>query len=159
VTGYSVNRYAAIIWDKDTPGAFIDQRATTGTSITISGLKKGHRYGCWVSTWVHMADGTRGGGLPAAAREVLVGMGAPAVVSDFKVVNKDPTTVELSWNAVANAGGYQILTRLKANPGKVDIATTTETSYGIAFLFPGTWNFEVRTCIDLRRLDNEVFPS
>lgn len=83
----------------------------TGTSITIGGLKKGHTYGCWVKTWINLPDGTIGDGLPAAAREVLVGLGASAVVSDFKVVNKDPTTVELSWNLVLNAGGYQILTR------------------------------------------------
>ncbi|KAH8168307.1 fibronectin type III domain-containing protein [Sarocladium implicatum] len=143
VTGYTVDRYAAIIWDKDEPGAFISQYSTRGTSITIGGLIKGHKYGCWVQTWVKMTDGSLGGGLPAAAREVRTGMGAPPVVTGLKVVNKEPTTITLSWNASPSAGGYEILYRAIATPEKIEIVgTTTDTTYEVGFLFPGTWNYE-----------------
>lgn len=125
-------------------------RSTRGTSITIIGLTKGHKYGCWVQTWVKMPDGGLGGGLPAVAREVRVGMGAPPVVTGLKVVNKEPTTITLSWNASPNAGGYEILYRAVATPEKIEIVgTTTETSYEVGFLFPGTWNYEVRTASEI----------
>jgi hypothetical protein len=148
VAGYSVNRYSTIVWDLDTKGAFIETRAVSGTSVYIGGLKPGHRYGTWVSTYVNLVSGFTNknmiaGGLPAAAREVIIGRGAPAPPTQLYVTNKDPTTVELRWNAVANAAGYAIYQRsVKDNTGFHPYGTTTATTLGAAFLFPGTWNFE-----------------
>ncbi|KAI1818407.1 hypothetical protein GGS20DRAFT_528484 [Poronia punctata] len=149
VSGYAVERYAVIVWDLDTEGAFIDMRAVSGTSATIGGLEPGHRYGTWVATYVSLTSGFTGknmvaGGLPAAGREVIVGQGAPAAApSRLDVVNIDPTTVRLSWNAVANAGGYAIYHRSVRDNTALEIwGTTTSTSQEVIWLYPGTWNFE-----------------
>ena len=48
VTGFAVNRYAVTLWDRDTEGAFIEQHAAAGNTITIANLKRGHRYSVWV---------------------------------------------------------------------------------------------------------------
>ncbi|GIJ91768.1 hypothetical protein Asppvi_010741 [Aspergillus pseudoviridinutans] len=147
VTGYSVNRYGVIVWDRDTEGAFIEIHAASGTSLFVGGLKPGHRYATWVATYVNLKSSVTGqpyaaGGLPAAGLEVIVGAGAPAPPTNLAVTNVDPTTVQLRWTASAGASGYAVYVRSvrdnKFNPG----AKTTATTYGVAFLFPGTWNYE-----------------
>lgn len=145
VSGYSVNRYGVIIWDKDTPGAFIESRPTTGTSMTITGLKNGHRYGTWVATYVNL-EGKPAGGLPASGRDVFVGRGAPAVPGNVRIVNLDPTSVRINWDAVGSASGYAVYIYTIATGAPYgDGALVTGTEHGIGFLFPGTWNY--RYCV------------
>ena len=137
-----VNRYEPIVWDQDTPGAYIDAAATTGTSYTYTGLVSGHRYSTWVSTWAVLPNDQTSGGIPRAALDVIVGGGAPAVPTGFAVSNVDPTTVEMTWDAVDGAAGYSIQYQSLINSSDAGIdGTTTGTSYEIAFLFPGTWHY------------------
>ncbi|KAM7206560.1 hypothetical protein V8F20_002686 [Naviculisporaceae sp. PSN 640] len=143
VTGYSVNRYAVIIWDRDEPGAFIESRPTTSTAMTITGLRNGHRYGTWVSTYVNI-NGKPAGGIPASGREVFVGRGAPASPGNLRVTNLDPTTVMVEWSASASASGYQVNV-YTMNWTPHGEAIVSGTSHGIGFLFPGTWNY--RFCV------------
>ncbi|KAL4732971.1 hypothetical protein BDV11DRAFT_214583 [Aspergillus similis] len=147
ITGYSVNRYGVIIWDKDTEGAFIDTRGVSGTSLFIGGLISGHRYGTWVATYVNMQSSLTGepyaaGGLPAAGREVIIGSFSPSPPTNLRVTNTDATTVQLSWNPSEGVTGYAIYVRAKDKTAFNVDGTTTGTTYGVAFLFPGTWNFE-----------------
>jgi lysophospholipase L1-like esterase len=150
VSGYDVNRYGIIIWDKDTEGAFIDTKASGCCGFHWPGLNAGHRYGVWVVTYVNMQSSFMGapaiaGGLPGAGREVIVGGGVPSAISGLRVINQDPTTVMLSWNGAGSAAGYAIYTRsirAGAETAQVLDGTTTETSYGVGWLFPGTWNYE-----------------
>jgi lysophospholipase L1-like esterase len=148
VTGYSVNRYGVIVWDMDTEGAFIETHAATGTSFSVGGLKPGHRYGTWVATYVNLKSSITGepfaaGGLPAAGPEVIVGAGAPAPPTTLRVTNTDPTTVQLSWTASANAAGYAVYVRSVRDNTNFNLdGKTTATTYGVGFLVPGTWNFE-----------------
>lgn len=143
VLGFSVNRYMAIVWDQDTPGAWIGAYPEAGTTHLVSDLIIGHRYKVWVSTWVNLSDGFPGEGVPAGAREVVVGGGRPAPPTNLQVVNLDPTTIQLTWQGSGSATGYGIYTRSvkSSDPSKLQ-GTTTETSQGVAFLYPGTWNYE-----------------
>jgi len=148
VVGYNVNRYSVIVWDRDTPGEWTQERSTLDTSLTFDGLKPGKRYSTWVVTWVNMKSSFNGqtiaaGGLPAPGRDVLPGIGAPAPPTNMRVKNLEPTTVELSWTGSANAVGYAIYVRsIRDNTAfKLD-GTTLKTTYEVGFLFPGTWNFE-----------------
>ncbi|GFF92627.1 exochitinase 1 [Aspergillus udagawae] len=148
VTGYYVNRYAVLVWDKDTEGAFVVTYPTVDTSFVIKDLKPGHRYGIWVATYVGMIGSlTRRsaivGGLPAAGREVIAGQGAPAPPGGLRVITIDATTIRLEWNAVSGAAGYNFYYRSVRDNTALKLGdTTTETSKGVAFLFPGNWNFE-----------------
>lgn len=148
VTGYDVNRYSVIVWDRDTEGAFINMQAASGTSYTATGLISGHRYGTWVATNVNMIGSFSNkaeapGGLPASGREVIVGGGSPGKPTNLGVTNVDPTTVTLSWSAATNAVGYSIWVRSIRDDTEFRIdGTTTDTSWTVAFLFPGTWNYE-----------------
>jgi hypothetical protein len=132
----------------DTEGAFIETHAATGTSFSVGGLKPGHRYGTWVATYVNLKSSITGepfaaGGLPAAGPEVIVGAGAPAPPTTLRVTNTDPTTVQLSWTASANAAGYAVYVRSVRDNTNFNLdGKTTATTYGVGFLVPGTWNFE-----------------
>ncbi|KAJ4145186.1 hypothetical protein LMH87_004042 [Akanthomyces muscarius] len=130
--------YEVFAWDQDTPGAWVGGYGTRGTSMSIPDLKSGSRYSLWVSTW-----GSLGGGLPGEARAARVGHTVPSPPSNLRVVNKDATTVQLSWDA-SDAASYQIFTREVHSNGEYskDNGTEVTTSRGIAFLFPGTWNYE-----------------
>ncbi|KAJ9133411.1 Fibronectin type III domain protein [Pleurostoma richardsiae] len=145
VSGYSVNRYEVIVWDKDTDGAFIQGYGVAGTSYTVTGLNADHDYGVWVATWVNLADGNDAGGLPASARDVIVGEGAPSSApSSLGVVNLDPTTVQLTWEAASGpVAGYAIYYRsLLDSTLQGELGTTASISQGIAYLYPGTWHYE-----------------
>ena len=57
--------------------------------------------------------------------------------------NLDATTVRLQWDKVSGATGYSVHVRsIRDNTAfRVD-GTTAQTSYEVAWLFPGNWNFE-----------------
>lgn len=142
----SVDRFGVIIWDRDTPGAFIDTRGARSSPLTIGDLPSGHRFDVWVETWAGPGEG----GLPANGNPVLVGGGAPSAPSGVKAVTVDPTTMRLTWNAAKGAAGYKVYTNPDATaqkttgnkPDKEGKLVTGETSWGETFLFPGTWHFE-----------------
>ncbi|CEN60776.1 Putative Fibronectin type III domain protein [Aspergillus calidoustus] len=162
VTGYNVNRYGVLAWDKSTEGAFITIYPTKDTSLLVKGLKSGSRYGIWVATYVGMIGSlTRqyvvAGGLPAEGREFIAGSWAPAPPTGLRVTNIDATTVRLEWNAAAGASGYGIYTRsVRDNTALERGGTTTQTSHEIYFLFPGTWNFQF--CISAYNGNLETAP-
>lgn len=135
----SIDRYEIITWDRDTPGAFINSTAVRGTSAHIDGLIPGHHYLVAVVTW-----NAAGGGMPGVARSVTVGAGTPPAPGDLKVTSTDPTTVQLTWAGSRQAAGYRVWVRNinSDSPSKADEYVTNETSRGIAYLFPGVWNYE-----------------
>ncbi|KAL2812638.1 hypothetical protein BJX63DRAFT_432529 [Aspergillus granulosus] len=118
------------------------------TGTTWIGLNPGHRYGIWVATYVGMTGsltrtGISAGGLPAPGREIIAGYGAPAPPGGLRVHNIDVTTIRLEWSAVAGASGYNVYARsIRDNTASRLDGTTTETSHGVVFLFPGIWKFE-----------------
>lgn len=149
VSGYDVNRYGLILYDRDTPGAYISMYATTGTSITVHGLKSGHRHDVWVATYVNMKGSLTNsavtpGGLPAGAHSVIIGGGVPAPPASLSVSVIDATSIELYWPAAANVAGYTIYMKslITAGAGFQSVGETTDLSQGIYFLFPGIWNYQ-----------------
>ncbi|KAI7970319.1 hypothetical protein EIK77_005460 [Talaromyces pinophilus] len=148
VTGYDVNRYGVIVWDRDTKGAFIQEYATTGTTYTATGLNTGHRYGTWVATYVNLESSVTGkvypaGGLPAGGPELYVGGGTPSPPRNLVATNTDPTTVTITWDASVYTASYSIYVRsVRDNTAFQLGGTTTDTTVSWAYLFPGTWNFE-----------------
>lgn len=137
----TIDRYQIIIWDRDTPGAYTESTAVQGLSARIDGLVPGHRYSVWVVTW-----NAGGQGFPGSARPVTVGVpGTPPAPTGLQVTSIDGTTVQLTWNASSGAAGYRIWVR-NINDGSVSTAnensTTMDTSVGVAYLFPGVWNYE-----------------
>lgn len=139
----NINRYALYVWDKDEEGAFLNVVGSTGTGAYVGGLVPGHRYGTWIATWSNLATGPAGG-LPAAGREVIVSRGPPAEApTNLRVVNLDPTTVQLTWDTVAGAAGYAVYYRSHKENGIYALDRTSEIgSHGVGFLFPGTWNYQ-----------------
>ena len=87
VTGYDVNRYGVLVWDRDTEGSFIENRGALGTSLQIGGLVQGHTYSVWVDTWVNLNGGVAGG-VPASAGDVVVG-GASAARRKLRIRDED----------------------------------------------------------------------
>ncbi|MFJ3816098.1 phosphatidylinositol-specific phospholipase C domain-containing protein [Streptomyces sp. NPDC090056] len=135
----TIDRYGVIAYDRDTPGAFIETVGTRGKSLRFDGLKPGHRYTLAVQTW----NGA-GGGMPALGRPVVVCAGTPSAPTGLKVTSTDATTVRLDWTGSAAAAGYRVWVRnvTGGGPSTADEHVVEETSHGIAFLFPGVWNFE-----------------
>lgn len=138
-----VDRFGVIVWDSDSPGAFIDTRGATQSPYTFSGLNKGHRYQVWVETW----GGPGLGGLPAGGNPVMVGAGAPSTPSGLKAETVSPTTVRLTWNRANAAAGYKIYTKPDETATKTGSKEdkvgklVNETTWGESFLYPGTWHF------------------
>ncbi|ERS98550.1 hypothetical protein HMPREF1624_05335 [Sporothrix schenckii ATCC 58251] len=148
VSGYNIHCYGVLVWDRDTPGAFLGAYATQDVQMLISGLKTGHRYGIWVATYINLNPGSltsfavTPGGLPGPANDVIVGGGVPAPPSSVTYTPIDGTTLTLSWPAVANAAGYTIYMKSVSGGSFQVIGSTTATSQGIAFLFPGIWTYQ-----------------
>ncbi|KAL1904415.1 hypothetical protein Sste5344_009865 [Sporothrix stenoceras] len=147
--GYDVHCYGVLVWDRDTPNAFLGAYATQDTLLQIPGLKSGHRYNIWVATYINLNPGSltsfavTPGGLPAPGADVIVGGGVPEPPSAVSYVPIDGTTLTLSWPAVANAAGYTIYMKSASGGGNLQvIGSTTATSQGIAFLFPGIWTYQ-----------------
>lgn len=141
----AVNRYVVIFWDLDTPDAWITMYATTDTQYSEYNLLYGHRYGVWVSTWIDLLGGPAGG-IPTSVREVLIGGGSPAPLPRVTATNTAPTTVDLSWSAQPNAAGYAIyyksLIDWNGPQDFVRYTSTVATTVEVAYLFPGTWNYQ-----------------
>ncbi|WP_282090683.1 GDSL-type esterase/lipase family protein [Streptomyces tendae] len=137
----TIDRYELILFDKDTPGAWLTGTGFRGNRVQIHGLNPGHRYLVAAATW-----NAAGGGLPALARPVTVGGGAPAAPTGLRVTTIDPTTVELDWNGAKSAAGYRLwVSNIKdggTTPPKADENIIEDTHYGVGFLFPGVWNYE-----------------
>jgi lysophospholipase L1-like esterase len=135
----TIDRYQVITLDKDTPGAWIGGTAVKGLSAHVDGLLPGHHYIVAVATW-----NTAGGGMPGLARPVTIGAGTPPAPTGLQVTSTDPTTVQLTWNGSSQAAGYRIWVR-NINNGSQSAADETvidSSPYGIAYLYPGTWNYE-----------------
>ncbi|MER8018094.1 fibronectin type III domain-containing protein [Streptomyces griseoluteus] len=135
----SVDRYEIITLDKDTPGAILQSTAVRGTSAHITGLTPDHHYLVAVATW-----NTVGGGMPAIARPVTVNGKRPPVPTDLRIKSVDATTVQLDWSGSPQAAGYRVWyrNRTTSNPWLSDETISDAPERGIAFLFPGNWNFE-----------------
>lgn len=145
VDGGPVDRFGVIIWDRDSPGAFIDTRGSLKSPLTINGLNAGHRYDVWVATW----GGPGLGGLPRGGNPVIIGGGSPSTPQGFQTETVDPTTVRMSWNAANGAAAYKIYTYPDETAQKTGSKADTEgklisdgTSWGETFLFPGAWHFQ-----------------
>ncbi|WKD30886.1 NPP1 family protein [Streptomyces xanthophaeus] len=135
----TIDRYQVITFDKDTPGAFIDSTSVTGKSVHIDGLTPGHHYAVAVVTW-----NAAGGGLPGAGRAVTIGAGTPPAPGGLQVTSTDPTTVQLTWSGSPQAAGFRVWVRNINNGSQssADEFIVDSTHRGIAYLFPGTWNYE-----------------
>ncbi|KAG8630262.1 hypothetical protein KVT40_001881 [Elsinoe batatas] len=141
---WAVQQYEVIVLDKDIPGAYIQAWSfgTNGAAF-ITGLVNGHKYDLWIATWANI-NGQLVRGDPIGGPGFTPGSGTVSVPTGLKVVPKDATTVELGWAAVAGASGYKVYLR-NINDGSAystDGGVIQGTSHGIAFLFPGVWNFE-----------------
>jgi hypothetical protein len=135
----TIDRYQVITFDKDTPGAFIGGTAVKGKSVHVDGLLPGHHYLIAVATW-----NAAGGSIPASARPVTIGAGTPPAPTGLQVTSTDPTTVQLTWNGSSQAAGYRVWVR-NINDGSQSTASETVVdgpTYGVAYLYPGTWNYE-----------------
>ena len=64
----TIDRYQIIVWDQDTPGAYIEGTAVKGLSVHIDGLLPGHRYQVWLVTW-----NAAGQGFPGYGGTVTIG--------------------------------------------------------------------------------------
>lgn len=139
-----VDRFGVIVWDRDSPGAFIDTRGARQSPYTFTGLHAGHRYEVWVETW----GGPGLGGLPVGGNPVMVGAGRPSAPSGLKAETVNPTTVRLTWNAGTSAAGYKVYTIPDETAIKTGSKEDTkgklvngETTWSESFLYPGTWHF------------------
>ncbi|OAA82341.1 Fibronectin type III domain protein [Akanthomyces lecanii RCEF 1005] len=139
------DRFGVIVWDRDTPGAFINTHGARESPFTLDGLHSGHRYDIWVETW----GGPGVGGLPSGGNPVVIGGGSPLTPTGLKAVTVDPTTVHLTWNAAKNAAVYKIYTnpdetvqKTGSKPSKDGKLARGDTNWGETFLFPGAWHFE-----------------
>ncbi|KAF3353829.1 3-phenylpropionate/cinnamic acid dioxygenase subunit alpha [Verticillium dahliae VDG1] len=134
--------YEVITFDNDATGTtFPNGRGVQGTSVTVSdGLIVGHRNAIAIVTWA-----SSGPGWPTIGMSVRVGAGQPATIQGLRVSNTDPTTVLLSWPYTTNFASYRVWFRNhKTNEAlRTDgYSTATDNSHTVAFLFPGTWNYE-----------------
>ncbi|MFI6270617.1 NPP1 family protein [Micromonospora zamorensis] len=135
----TIDRYQIITLDKDVPGAWIGGTAVKGTSAHIDGLLPGHRYSIAVVTW-----NAAGGGLPGPARPITVGAGTPPAPTGLRVTATDDTTVQLNWSGSNSAAGYRVWVRNITNGSRsaADENIIEGLSHGVAYLFPGVWNYE-----------------
>ncbi|MEV6871516.1 GDSL-type esterase/lipase family protein [Amycolatopsis sp. NPDC051128] len=140
----TIDRYELLLFDKDTPGAWLTGTGFRGNRVRVDGLNRGHHYIVGVVTWNAV-----GGGLPGVARPVTVGTTTPPAPTELRVTTVDPTTVQLDWNGSAAAAGYRLWTsRILEGGGTLPAADETiidGTHYGVGFLFPGVWNY--RFCV------------
>lgn len=85
-----------------------------------------------------------GGSYPAAANAVTVGRGTPGRPTGVRVHSIDATTVMIDWCGDCYSAAYKTWYR-NINSGVdyvEDRGSSTDSSHGVAFLFPGVWNYE-----------------
>lgn len=144
VEGYNVDFYGVLYWDTSIAGSFVSEYGFTGTSASLTGLPSGDSYVLAVQPW-EIINGVEWAGLPAAASGAIIG-GDPLPPANFKVVTiNEGATVQMTWDAMADAAQYRVWTRSLLNASSVlspGEFTTSETCYGGTYLFPGAWNFE-----------------
>lgn len=135
----TIERYQVITWDKDTPGAWFGGTATRAKSVHVDGLIPGHHYLIAMVSW-----NAYGGGMPGVARSVTIGAGTPPAPTSLRVDSLDGTTVQLTWSGSPQAAGYRVWVRNITNgeASHTDENTTDATTFGVAYLFPGVWNYE-----------------
>jgi fibronectin type 3 domain-containing protein len=82
--------------------------------------------------------------MPGVARSVTIGAATPPVPTGLQVTSTDATTVQLSWNGSSQAAGYRIWVRNITNgeQSHADENIVNGTTYGVAYLYPGVWNYE-----------------
>ncbi|KUJ20368.1 uncharacterized protein LY89DRAFT_771242 [Mollisia scopiformis] len=137
---WDITQYALILLDKDTIGAYAGEYGVQGTSASLTTLEPGHHYTVAVQTWTS----AEGGGFPAIARSVTVGYGMPYTPYAVEVTTMDPTTVQITWAGDQGSAGYTFTVR-NATSHEVltdDKGSTDVPCYEVAWLFPGTWNYE-----------------
>ncbi|KUL25320.1 fibronectin type III domain-containing protein [Actinoplanes awajinensis] len=132
----SIERYSVLTYDQDTPGAWLNAVGIKGQRAHIGGLISGHRYIVAIQSW-----NAAGGGFPSTGHAIVVGAGKPADPTGLTVTATDPTTVQLAWTAAAGAGGYEVRIR-NINNNTTSYEDSGTTTHGIAYLFPGYWNYE-----------------
>ncbi|KUN41076.1 hypothetical protein AQJ30_04115 [Streptomyces longwoodensis] len=137
----TIDRYELILFDRDTPNAWLTGTSFRGNRVQIYGLNPGHRYLVAAVTW-----NAAGGGLPGLARPVTVGRGIPDTPTGLRATTVDPTTVRLDWNGADSAAGYRLwVSNVKdggTTPPEADENIIEGTHQDVAYLFPGAWNFQ-----------------
>ncbi|KAH8803580.1 hypothetical protein F5884DRAFT_888954 [Xylogone sp. PMI_703] len=143
VEGYDVYQYGVLYWDS-IPGSFVNDYGFTGTSASITGLPAGDHFFLGVEAW-ELVDGVPYAGIPSGASEAIVG-GQPSVPTNVKVVTiNEGATVQVTWDASANAAAYRVYARNINDPNSVLTLQEPNPSGPcdeVTFLFPGAWNFE-----------------
>ncbi|GAM87007.1 hypothetical protein ANO11243_050280 [Dothideomycetidae sp. 11243] len=110
VEDWKVERYEITVWDKDTPGAFIQCYGVRGTEVELKDLQIGHKYECWVGTWSEV-DGELAGSDKAGARPFIPGGGRPNAPTGLQGVVDGDGAVKLSWKSQGKAAGYLVYKR------------------------------------------------
>jgi hypothetical protein len=139
--GHDITEYAVILYNRDTVGSYVETIGIEPTSLSahVDSLTPGIHYDIAVQAWNQY-----GGGFPGVGKSVTVGAGAPPAPTNLQITSIDGTTIEMAWCGSPEAAGYRTWHR-NINDGSVlvgDDFSTAETKYGVAFLFPGVWNYE-----------------
>lgn len=141
-TDSSVTEWGIIFFDTGTPGAFVGETGIPASASTahLDSLNAGHRYITQVVGYNQYGRGTAVG-----ARDAIVGQGTPPAPTNLQITSKDPTTIQLDWCGSPAAVGYHFWHRRSDIAGSVlqtDESYTAQTTYGVAYLIPGVWNYE-----------------
>ena len=141
-TDSSVTEWGIVFFDTGTSGAFAGEVGIPASASTahLDSLNSGHRYIIQVVGYNSYGRGTAVG-----SRDVIVGKGTPPAPTNFQITSTDPTTIQLDWCGSADAVGYHFWHRRSDTAGTVlqtDESYTAHTTYGVAYLIPGVWNYE-----------------
>lgn len=118
-------------------------KATTSTSVTITGLSSGTAYKFAVKPYAKI-DGTTVTSINSKSVETVTKL---PNVTTFKTGTIQCSTVVLSWNKVSGATGYWIYKYNPTTKGWSRIKTTSATSVTITGLLPGTsYQFAIKPC-------------
>ncbi|EON97086.1 putative fibronectin type iii domain-containing protein [Phaeoacremonium minimum UCRPA7] len=137
----SIEGYELFVRSVVAPGTYIKSKWETGCRAEFQGLERGQHYVIAIASW-----NTAGCGIPSHTWPATPGHGRPTAPLNLQAQNVDPTTVQLTWdNGSVAAAGYRVWVRQVSDGAewqadRDDIIMNS--SHGVAFLFPGTWNFE-----------------
>jgi hypothetical protein len=123
-------------------GAFVNTLGIEPTRLSahVDSLTPGIHYIIAVQGWNQY-----GGGFPGVGRGVTVGDGTPPAPTNLQITSIDGTTIHLDWCGSPQAAGYRFWYRNINIAGSVlyaDNSSSTATNWGVAYLFPGVWNYE-----------------